>query len=377
MNKVTRFEKPIYVTRPLLPDREAFTRKIDEIFASHQLTNAGPQFQQLKAKLRNYLGVPYVSLFCNGTLALQLAIKALDLHGEVITTPFTFPATPHSLVWNNITPVFCDIEQSTFNLDPEKIEALITDRTSAIMPVHVFGNPCRMDEIERIAKKYRLKVIYDAAHAFGVKYKGKPIGNFGDVSMFSFHATKSFNTLEGGALAYSDPSLAEKLYHLKNFGIISQEEVIAIGTNAKMNEIQAAFGQLVLDRIDQEITNRRRLTDLYRTLLSKVNGIALLPQQDDVEYNYQYLPILIQPEYGLSRDELFEKLKEYNVFARKYFYPLCSDLACYRDMTIARKGDLPNAETIVKQVLCLPLYGELSGMDVERIVDIIRYCLSS
>ncbi len=367
------FEKPIYVTQPLLPDKQALVDKIDEIYASKQLTNGGPQFLKLKSELQKYLGVPHVSLFCNGTLALQLAIKALDLTGEVITTPFTFPATPHSLVWNNITPVFCDIEPATFNIDPEKIEALITDRTSAILPVHVFGNPCRMNEIERIAKKYHLKVIYDAAHAFGVKYQGKPIGTFGDISMFSFHATKSFNTLEGGALTYADPSLTEKLYYLKNFGIIGQEAVITVGTNAKMNELQAAFGQLVLERIDQEIADRKRLTELYRERLSGVRGITLLPILDAIEYNYQYLPILVQPEYGLSRDTLFEKLKEYNVLARKYFYPLCSDLACYRGQANARSGDLTTARRVAREILCLPLYGELAEPIIKDIVKIIKY----
>lgn len=367
------FEKPIYITRPLLPDFDEFQKKIKEIFESKRLTNNGRQLQYFENKLRDFLRVQNISVFCNGTLALQLACKALELKGEVITTPFTFPATPHSLVWNGLQPVFCDIEEDTFNIDPRKIETLITERTTAIMPVHVFGNPCKINEIQKIAQKNNLKVIYDAAHAFGVEVGGTPIGNFGDISMFSFHATKSFNTLEGGALTFKNNNLKEKLSFLRNFGIKSQEEVVSIGTNAKMNEIQAAFGILVLDKLQEEIKKRKHLTNLYRDRLKNISGIRFIPDMDNIKHSYQYMPIIVkEKEYGLSRDLLYDKLKELNVFSRKYFYPLCSQYKCYQHLPSAKPGNLPIAEEIAKQVLCLPLYGNLNEKNIQEIYSIIK-----
>lgn len=363
---------PIYVTRPLLPDRKEYYKKVNEVFDSGFLTNQGAQLQQFEKALREFLHVTHVMAFCNGTLALQLACKALDLKGEVITTPFTFPATTHAISWNGLTPVFCDIEPDTFNINPDKIEALITDNTSAILPVHVFGNPCRVYEINQIAKKHNLKVIYDAAHAFGVEINGQPIGSFGDISMFSFHATKSFNTLEGGALTFNDAALADKLFYLKNFGIKSETEVVSIGTNAKMNELQAAFGLLVLDKINEEIQKRKELTKQYRERLKNIPGLRCLHDIEGVKHNYQYFPIIIdETKAGFSRNDIYEELKKYKVYSRKYFYPLASQVTCYRELTSASKGGLPVAERITQSILCLPLYGELPIPVVARIAEII------
>lgn len=370
---VKPFSHPILVTRPIIPDKDSFYKKIDEIFQSKWLTNDGGQLKDFKKRLKNYLKVKNISAFCNGTLALQLACKALELTGEVITTPFTFPATSHALVWNNLTPVFCDIEEKTFNIDPKKIEGLITEKTSAIMPVHVFGNPCDVNAIDKIAKKYNLKVIYDAAHAFGVEINGVPIGNFGNMSMFSFHATKIFNTLEGGALSYTDPTFEKKLYFLKNFGIKNQEEVVAIGSNAKMNEMQAAFGILNLDIVNREIAKRRLLTLEYRKSLKNIKGVSFFNDIEGIKHNYQYMPVIIENSYGVSRDYLFDRLKEYNIFPRKYFYPLCTKMECYKYLIEGKKTDLPIAEKIASKILCIPLYGDLSLSDIQKICGIISY----
>jgi len=329
----------------------------------------GSQHQALESELMNYLDVAFLSLFCNGTLALQLAFQALKLKGEVITTPFTFPATVNALYQNNLKPIYCDIKFDDFNLNPEMIEELITLKTSAILPVHVFGNPCNIEQISKIAEDYNLKVVYDAAHCFGVKYKNKGIGNYGDISMFSFHATKIFHTLEGGALTYHNAELKQQLSLLKNFGIKNEEEIILLGTNAKMNELQAAVGLLNLELVADEINKRKTLTNIYKENLKNVEGIKYLNEIKNVKHNYQYFPTLIdETEFKYNRDQVYEYLKKYNIFSRKYFYPLCTD---YKFVKNDDKIQIPNAKKIVNQVLCLPLYGELQKEDIEKICAIL------
>jgi len=326
MKEIKPFDKPIYITRPLLAPLRQIRKKIKEIWESKWLTNMGIQHQKLESRLLNYLDVQNLTLFCNGTLALQIACKALELKGEVITTPFTFPATVNSLFLNNLTPIFCDIKIDDFNINPDEIEELITPNTSAIMPVHVFGNPCEIEKIEKIAKNNNLNVIYDAAHCFGVEYKGKGIGNFGDISMFSFHATKVFHTLEGGALTFNNSEFKEIFNLLRNFGIKNEEEIILPGTNAKMNELQAAIGLLNLCLVEDEIEKRKKLTSIYREKLKTVEGIKNLEEKKEVKHNYQYFPILIdESKFKFNRDHVYEYLKKFNIFSRKYFYPLCND----------------------------------------------------
>lgn len=374
MNSPKSFDKPIYINRPLLPAREDVYRKIDEIWDSQWLTNNGPQHRLFEPAVREYLGVPNISLFCNGTLALQLACQALRLSGEVITTPFTFPATPHVLYWNNIKPVFCDIEEQRFNMDPACVESLITPDTTAIMPVHIFGYPCNVNKIQEIANRYGLRVIYDAAHCFGVKVNNEPIGNFGDISMFSFHATKVYHTVEGGALTYRDNSLKERLELSKNFGFIGEESVIVPGINAKMNEIQAAMGLLMLDIVNDEFCKRKQLTLTYRERLKNLPGINFREDISGVEHNYYNFVIRInKEEFGISRDELYDNLKKYNIFTRKYFYPLCSQFQCYRHYPSSSAANLPVAEKVTKQTLSLPLYGGLGDEDIHQICDIIDF----
>lgn len=368
------FDNPIYITRPLLPSRGDMYKKIDDIWESKWLTNNGPQHQLFEVALKEYLGASNISLFCNGTLALQLACQALRLSGEVITTPFTFPATPHVLFWNNIKPVFCDIEEHLFNLDPGRIESLITPETTAILPVHVFGYPCKIDEIQDIADRHGLRVIYDAAHCFGVEFNNEPIGNFGDASMFSFHATKIFHTMEGGALTYKDKSLKEQLELAKNFGFKGEGSVLVPGINAKMNEIQAAIGILILKVVEEEIRKRKELTFIYRERLNRVPGISFRGDLPSVKHNYYNFVIRIdEKEFGFNRDKLYDKLKEYNVFTRKYFYPLCSRFECYRTNPSASPLNLPVAEKVTGQVLSLPLYGGLNVEDINHICDIIDF----
>ncbi len=365
------FPKPIYVTQPLLPDIDELKGLLGKIWDSKQISNNGSMAQTLEKELSSFLKAEYLSLFVNGTIALEIACKVLRLSGEVITTPFTFAATCHALALNNIKPVFCDIEEDTFNINPECIEPLITQNTTAIMPVHVFGNPCKVYDIKKIADKYGLKIIYDAAHAFGVKYLGKPISSFGDISMFSFHATKVYNTIEGGALTFNNPYYKERADLLKNFGI-RDDNVNEPGTNGKLNEVQAAVGILLLEKVEGEIKRRQELTKLYRHFLKDIPGIKLMNEVEGADYNYPYFVIRVQKdEYGLSRDELFERLKQYNIFAKKYFYPLCSNFSCYRDIKSASKENLPIAQTIADTVLALPLYGALSDIDVEKICSII------
>jgi dTDP-4-amino-4,6-dideoxygalactose transaminase len=344
-------------------------KKIEEIWESKWLTNMGIQHQTLETELISYLDVPYLTLFCNGTIALELALQALNIKGEVITTPFTFAATVNALYQNNLKPIYCDIKFEDFNMNPNIIEELITSKTSAILPVHVFGNPCNIEQISRIAEDNNLKIIYDAAHCFGVKYKNRGIGNFGDISMFSFHATKIFHTLEGGALTYNNVELREQLSLLKNFGIKSEEEILLPGTNAKMNELQAAIGLLVLKIVADEIKKREALTKIYKENLKEIKGITYLDEKKDVEYNYQYFPILIdENEFNVNRDQLYNYLKKYNIFARKYFYPLCTDYAFCKE---GNDAVLPVAIKVSNQILCLPLYGELTQDEINKICEII------
>lgn len=367
------FKEPVFITKPLLPDIDELNKMLELIWESNQLTNNGAMVKQLERELSSFLGVDQLSVFSNGTVALQIACKVLRLSGEVITTPFTFAATIHSLAWNNIKPVFCDIEESTFNLNPDHIEALITQDTTAILPVHVFGNPCNVEKIQRIAEKYGLKVLYDAAHAFGVKINGKSIACFGDASMFSFHATKIYNTIEGGALTFNNKYLKERADSLKNFGIRGTDNVMEPGTNGKLNEVQAAVGILLLKKVEAEIEKRKEITNHYRQLLGNIPGITVNGDMNGVTHNYPYLVIRIDKyEYGLTRDEVYEKLKEYNVISRRYFYPLCSNFQCYRDIPSASVLRLPIANKIADTVLSLPLHGRMELDDVEKICDIIK-----
>ena len=362
--------KPVLVTRSSLPDLEEYVKEIKPIFDSAWLTNMGPVHQKFEQKLENYLKVPNVSLFCNGHLSLFIAIKALRLSGEVITTPFSFASTTHAIADNGLRPVFCDIDPDTYTLDPQKIESLITRHTTAIIPVHVYGNVCNMEVIESIAKKHNLKVIYDAAHAFGVEINGEGIGNFGDVSMFSFHATKVFNTIEGGALTYRDKALKDLLYNLKNFGITSQTTVEDIGTNAKMNEFQAAMGICNLRHVDDEIKKRKRIVERYWEHLENIPGIKLNTQQQGVKTNYAYFPVVFDEKaFGKSRDQVVDELAKEKIFVRKYFYPLINDYECYRSIYSSKAT--PIAKEIADSVVTLPLFADLELNIVDEICEII------
>ena len=365
--------KSIFVTQPCLPPLEEFMPYLQQIWDNKWLTNNGPLHQQLEQQLADYLGVKYISLFSNGTLALITALQALSIQGEVITTPFSFVATTHSLWWNKITPVFVDIEPDYLNLDPAKIEAAITPLTTAIMPVHVYGNPCKMDEIQQIADKHGLKVIYDAAHAFGVKKDDVSILNQGDLSILSFHATKVFSTIEGGAIICHTEEMKHHIDNLKNFGFRGETTVEEPGINAKLNEVQAAYGLLQLKYIDKFIAKRKAITELYQTLLKDVSGIRFLPDMGGITHCYSYLPILVDERiYGSSRDELYNKLKENNIFGRRYFYPLISDFEPYRELHSASSDNLIVATNASKQVLCLPIYVELEELSIINICSIIR-----
>lgn len=365
--------EPIYVTSPLLPDVQRMHHQISEIWESKWLTNNGGKHQKLEAVLKEYLNVEYLSLFSNGTLALLLGLKALNLTGEVITTPFTFPATVQVLDWNGLTPVFCDINPVTLNIDASKIEALITERTSAILGVHVFGNPCEVEIIERIADKYSLKVIYDGAHVFGTKYKGQPIGSFGDMTMFSFHATKLFNTIEGGAIICKDAEINRKVQLLKNFGLAGPEEVVLSGINAKMNEIQAAVGLEVLPLVSQERQKREHIRQVYVSCLRNIPGVNVVTNLMGEESSYQYFVITIdEVEYGRSRDWVYEELQKYNVFTRRYFSPLCSEFEWYQHLDSAKATHLPRAHKTVQEVLSMPYYGELAIETAHEICDLLK-----
>ena len=366
-------DKPIYVTSPLLPSLEDFTFLLKEIWESKMLTNNGNFHQKLEEELAKYLKAPYLSLFTNGTLPLITALQAMRITGEVITTPFSFVATTHSLWWNGIKPVFVDIEPETCNLDPSKIEAAITPRTTAIMPVHVYGKPCKTKEIQEIANKYGLKVIYDAAHAFGVEINGESILNFGDMATLSFHATKVYNTLEGGALVVHDEQTKKRIDYLKNFGFASETEVVAPGINSKVDEVRAAYGLLNLKQVDHAINSRRKVAIRYRDELQGVKGITFFNDIPGVRHNYSYFPIFINAEeYGMTRDELYFKMKEYNVFGRRYFYPLISTFSTYRGLDSANPDNLPVATQMSNNVICLPMHHALSENEVEYILQIIK-----
>jgi len=365
-------DKPILVTQPTLPNLDDFVEKLKQIWDNKWLTNNGKFHQEFEKKLAEYLGVNYISLFSNGTLALMAALKVLDIKGEVITTPYTFVATSHALLWNNITPVFCDIDPVYGNLDVDKIEALITDKTTAIVPVHVYGNPVNTAKIDEIAKKYNLKVIHDAAHAFGVKKNDKTILNSGDLSILSFHATKTFNTIEGGAIVSHTKETKQQIDYLKNFGFESETSVVTLGINAKMNELQAAFGLLQLETIDNDIAKRKKITEKYRKKLKGVTGIRFLEDLPNVKHNYSYFPIFVESSYPLTRDELYEKLKKNNIFGRRYFFPLISDFEIYKELDSAQPRALSNAVKVANEVICLPIYPTLENNYIDIIINIIK-----
>lgn len=366
------FAKPIYVTRPFLPPIEEFSKGLEEIWQNQWLTNDGPVLQRFNKKLCDFLETDNACLFNNGTLALQIALQGMGICGEVITTPFTFVATTHALFWNKVRPVFVDIEPNFYTLDPEKVEQAITPWTTAILAVHVYGHPCRHNALADIAKRHNLKLIYDAAHAFGVKIGGRSIAHFGDMAMFSFHATKLFHSLEGGLLTFKDAGLKGVLEYLKNFGFENELEVVMPGTNAKMNEMQALMGSIVLRYIEKIIENRAGITGLYRQHLADIPGIHLVPTLPaDVRYNYAYMPIEVdEKEFGMSRDALYSELKKYNVFVRRYFYPLVCNYACYRN--VLTRDPLTVAHKVADHILTLPIYDSLSLSDVETICEIIK-----
>ena len=362
---------PIPVTKSSMPPYAEYIEEIKELWETRWLTNAGPKHQELEKGLREYLEVENIALFANGHLALELAINALELKGEVITTPFTFASTTQAIVRNGLTPVFCDIDENNYTIDASRIEKLITEKTSAIMPVHVYGNICDVYAIESIAKKYGLKVIYDAAHTFGVKVDGKAVGNFGDISMFSFHATKVFHTVEGGGLTYKDAGLTPVFAKLRQFGMVGQESVTAVGTNAKMTEMHAAMGLCNLRHVDEEIAKRGKAAQRYREALKGVAGIKICQPQENIKPNNAYFPIIVnKQEFGINRDELLNRLAEENIFTRKYFYPLTSDFEVYRGLFEIQPT--PVAKEIADSVLALPLYADLSSDDVEKICELIR-----
>ncbi len=368
-------DKPIYVTQPVLPDLEEFIPYLNQIWENKILTNNGPFHQQLEKELSDFLKVPYISLFANGTLALLTALQVLRISGEVITTPYSFVATTHSLWWNNIKPVFVDVEPEFGNLDPEKIEAALTPKSTAIMPVHVYGNPCKVERIREIADIYGLKVIYDAAHTFGVNYKSQNICNYGDLSILSFHATKVFNTMEGGAIVCHDAATKKRIDFLKNFGFANETTVMAPGINSKMNEMQAALGLLQLKGYPQNAEKRKFIADTYRRELEDIDGISLLPEPENTEANHAYFPIFVtEKEYGMSRDQLYENLKQKNIFGRRYFYPLISEFSMYKSLDSAKPSNLPVATKMANEVICLPIYPELDLCVISDICKILKTC---
>ncbi|MBP9989028.1 MAG: DegT/DnrJ/EryC1/StrS family aminotransferase [Ruminococcus sp.] len=361
---------PILVTRSSMPELDEYVKEIRELWDSHWLTNMGVKHETFRNELKKYLGIENIELLTNGHMALELTIQAMGLTGEIITTPFTFASTTHSIIRNNITPVFCDINKDDYTIDADKIESLITEKTSAILPVHVYGNICDVEKIQKIADKYNLKVIYDAAHTFGETYKGKSVAEYGDASCFSFHATKVFNTIEGGAVCFSDKKLGETLYDLKNFGIHGQDCVSAVGANAKMNEFCAAMGICNLRHLDDEIAKRKNAYDLYCECLSDVNGIKLNYFNSDVKSNYAYFPIVVDKEkFGQNRDELMETLQKENIYSRKYFYPITNTFDCFNGKFDV--NETPVALEISKNVLTLPIYSDLTEENINRICDII------
>jgi dTDP-4-amino-4,6-dideoxygalactose transaminase len=371
MNRPESFSSPLYVTRPVLPPLQRVTGHLEDLWSSRVLSNQGPKHKLLEQELRALLGASNLTLFSNGTLALTLGLRALDVRGEVITTPFTFPATPHAVSWNNATPVFCDIDPDTLCIDPAAIESMITPRTEAILGVHVYGIPCDVTAIQKIADQHKLRVVYDAAHAFLAQIDGIPIAAFGDMSMFSFHATKLFHTAEGGCLVYGEASLAPTLDLLKNFGIRDENSVLMTGLNAKLNEIQCAIGLAMIDEIEPECRRRQRLRSVYLELLDQVDGIEPLRVPPGVKDSLQYMPVRVDAAaYGLGRDELYRELLSFNVYARKYFHPLCVDYVPYARAQI---GDVPNARAAAQQVLCLPFFGDMGIDTVQRLQEILLF----
>ena len=364
--------KLITVTSPLLPNLDDFNEMLKQIWASKWITNNGSFHKQLEKELAAYLKVPYISLFTNGTLPLITALQALRITGEVITTPYSFVATTHALWWNGIKPVFVDIDLATGNIAPERIEAAITPKTTAIMPVHVYGKPCDSKRIQEIADQYGLKVIYDAAHAFGVEVDGESILNAGDLSTLSFHATKVYNTVEGGAMVMHDEKMKKRIDYLKNFGFANETTVVGPGINSKMDEIRSAYGLLNLKQVDAAIEARHQVAIKYREALRDVEGITFFDDTPGVRHNYSYFPVFVdERKYGMTRDELYFKMKEQNVLGRRYFYPLISEFSTYRGLESARPDNLPNAHKMANSVICLPMYHSLSEDDVERVINCI------
>lgn len=365
--------KLITVTSPLLPNLDEFYEELKKIWDSKWITNNGSYHKRLEAALAEYLGVPYVSLFTNGTLPLLTALQALRITGEVITTPYSFVATTHSIWWNGCKPVFVDIDPKTGNIDPEKIEAAITPKTTAIMPVHVYGKPCDTKRIQEIADTYGLKVIYDAAHAFGVKVNGESILNAGDMSTLSFHATKVYNTIEGGAMIMHDAETKKRIDYLKNFGFAGETTVVGPGINSKMDEMRSAYGLLNLKQVDAAIEARHQVAIKYRKALRETEGITFFEDIPGVRHNYSYFPIFIEAEkFGMTRDELYFKMKEDNILGRRYFYPLISDFSTYRGLDSARPENLPNAHKMANSVICLPMHHALTEEEIERIINVIK-----
>jgi dTDP-4-amino-4,6-dideoxygalactose transaminase len=363
----------IYVTQPALPPLEEFTQYLQAIWNSKVLTNNGPYHQQFEKELADYLGVKHLSVFVNGTLALITALQTLRITGEVITTPFSFVATTHALWWNNIKPVFVDIESDYFTINPNKIEAAITQQTTAIMPVHVYGNPCKLEEIQKIADTYGLKIIYDAAHAFGVKVDNNSILNYGDLSVLSFHATKTFNTIEGGAIICQDEKTKKRIDFLKNFGFADEITVIEPGINAKMNEFQAAFGLVQLRHVDEYIAKRRAIADLYRQELEGIKGLRFLHDIQGMRHTYSYFPVLVdETNYGESRNQVYERLQSKGFYGRRYFYPLISQFPTYRGLPSAKPENLPVATMVADQVICLPIYPDLSIKVIRQICKLLK-----
>ena len=370
MRGVNHMQDRINVISPLIPNLDEFIPMLRDIWNRKWLTNNGHYHQELEKALTEYLGVQYLSLFTNGTLPLITALQALRITGEVITTPYSFVATTHAIWWNGLKPVFVDVEEETGIIDPEKIEAAITPKTSAIMPVHVYGNPCNMERIQEIADIYGLKVIYDAAHAFGVKVNGKPVLENGDMSTLSFHATKVYNTVEGGALICHDAATKKRIDYLKNFGFAGETTVVAPGINSKIDEVRAAYGLLNLKQVDAAIASRKTTAEKYRTALKDVPGIRILHDIEGVHHNYAYFPIFVdEKKYGISRDALYEKLKEHNIYGRRYFYPLISTFSAYKGLDSASPENLPIAHKLADQVICLPMYAGLNDEDINRVIN--------
>lgn len=364
--------KIITVTSPLLPDLDELSVYLKDIWERKWLTNNGIYHQQLEKALCKYLKVPYISLFTNGTIPLLCGLQALRITGEVITTPYSFVATTHALWWNNIKPVFVDIDPITCNIDPDKIEAAITPQTTAIMPVHVYGQPCDTKRIQEIADKYGLKVIYDAAHAFGVEVNGESVLEVGDLSTLSFHATKVYNTLEGGAIVCQDEKMKKRIDYLKNFGFADEVTVVGPGINGKMDEVRAAYGLLNLKQVDKAIIARKHIAELYRAALCNVPGIKIMDDMPGVKHNYSYFPIFVDKEqYGMTRDELYFKLKSHNILGRRYFYPLISEFSTYRGLPSAKQDNLPVAHQVANSVICLPIYHDLTDEEVEKVIVVI------